>query len=273
MSERNLLPIGVFARACKLTVKALRHYDQLGLLRPAQVDPASGYRYYHPGQAREAITIALLRSIDLPLAAIHTVLAGDEPAARAALDEQRARIDRDRLRAEQALKVLDHYLHAGATLTDEVGLRFEPRTRLASRRLSIPSHDDVPATHAAFTELVTTLDAAGCRWSEPALTLLHGTADDTMTVDVAVGFTGDPSTLPDPIRPRDLPAGPVVETVHKGPYETVGIAHAAIHAWAQEHGHHASGPLREIYLNDPAHTPAEALLTRVLMPVHPDERC
>ncbi|MFD0684136.1 MerR family DNA-binding transcriptional regulator [Actinomadura fibrosa] len=63
----DLLPIGRFARLCRLSVKQLRHYDDLGLLVPARVDPASGYRYYRPAQARDALSIGLLRSLDVPL--------------------------------------------------------------------------------------------------------------------------------------------------------------------------------------------------------------
>jgi MerR HTH family regulatory protein len=63
----DLLPIGRFAKATRLSVKALRHYDELGLLRPAFVDPSSGYRYYRPAQANQAEAIRVLRSVDMPL--------------------------------------------------------------------------------------------------------------------------------------------------------------------------------------------------------------
>jgi hypothetical protein len=62
--DAALMPIGGFARLCRLSVKRLRHYDDLGLLRPAWVDPDSGYRYYRADQAREALSIGLLRSPD-----------------------------------------------------------------------------------------------------------------------------------------------------------------------------------------------------------------
>ena len=63
----DLLPIGRFAKATRLSVKALRHYDELGLLRPAFVDPSSGYRYYRPAQANQAEAIRILRSLEMPL--------------------------------------------------------------------------------------------------------------------------------------------------------------------------------------------------------------
>jgi serine/threonine protein phosphatase PrpC len=78
----GLLTIGAFARAARLTPKALRLYDESGLLPPAAVDPESGYRLYDPGQLDRARLIARLRRIGMPLADIRTVC-GLRPAAAA----------------------------------------------------------------------------------------------------------------------------------------------------------------------------------------------
>jgi hypothetical protein len=67
--DRNFMPIGRFALSCRLSVKALRHYDKLGLLKPAFVDPQSKYRYYSREQARSAVMIGMLRSLSLPIPA------------------------------------------------------------------------------------------------------------------------------------------------------------------------------------------------------------
>lgn len=69
----GLLTIGAFARAAKLTPKALRLYDELGLLPPAAVDAESGYRFYDPEQLGRAGMIARLRQIGMPLAEIRAV--------------------------------------------------------------------------------------------------------------------------------------------------------------------------------------------------------
>jgi protein phosphatase len=53
-SGQDLLPIGQFAEASRLSLKALRIYDRLGLLRPVRVDEQTGYRYYHEDQLRSA---------------------------------------------------------------------------------------------------------------------------------------------------------------------------------------------------------------------------
>jgi protein phosphatase len=81
-SRGSLLTIGAFARATRLTPKALRLYDAEGLLRPAVTDPVTGYRRYAPEQLERARLVAWLRRIGMPLAEIHGVCA--LPPARAA---------------------------------------------------------------------------------------------------------------------------------------------------------------------------------------------
>ncbi|MGW3202898.1 MerR family transcriptional regulator [Streptomyces sp. NPDC001135] len=82
----GLLTIGAFAARARLSAKALRLYDRLGLLAPAHVDEATGYRYYHAGQVERARLVALLRQLDMPLARIAEVLGaeGTEAAGRLA---------------------------------------------------------------------------------------------------------------------------------------------------------------------------------------------
>lgn len=82
----RLLTIGAFARASGLTVKALRIYADLGLLRPAAVHPDSGYRYYHPEQLELARLVARLRRTGMPLRRIRQVCAhwSDDPWQAAA---------------------------------------------------------------------------------------------------------------------------------------------------------------------------------------------
>jgi len=69
----KLLTIGEFARASRLSPKALRLYDSLGLLRPARVDQWTGYRYYSPDQLDQARLVAWLRRLDMPLATIKEI--------------------------------------------------------------------------------------------------------------------------------------------------------------------------------------------------------
>jgi len=73
--------IGEFAELSWLSPRALRLYDELGLLPPARVDPDSGYRWYAPAQLEQARLVASLRQLDIPLAQIKLILALDAAAA------------------------------------------------------------------------------------------------------------------------------------------------------------------------------------------------
>ena len=100
----ELLPIGRFARLTGLSVGALRHYDELDLLRPAVVDASTGYRRYRMSQLEDARTIARLRELEVPLEEIRDVLAADDPAVRARrLDAHRARIEARTYRLQRVL--------------------------------------------------------------------------------------------------------------------------------------------------------------------------
>lgn len=77
----ELLMIGAFSRRTRLLLKALRIYDESGLLRPVLVDPHTGYRYYSEDQAELARLIGLLRTLEMPLARIAEVVAMDPETA------------------------------------------------------------------------------------------------------------------------------------------------------------------------------------------------
>ncbi|MEV6943093.1 MerR family transcriptional regulator [Streptomyces sp. NPDC051172] len=79
--DDELLTIGAFAARARLSAKALRLYDRLGLLAPAHVDEASGSRYYRADQVERARLVALLRQLDMPLARIAEVVEADGPKA------------------------------------------------------------------------------------------------------------------------------------------------------------------------------------------------
>ena len=81
------ISIGEFARRSRLALKALRLYDERGVLVPARVDQASGYRYYGTAQLEEARLVVMLRQLQLPLAAIRELLACDPADAAARIAE------------------------------------------------------------------------------------------------------------------------------------------------------------------------------------------
>lgn len=245
----DLLPIGRFARLCRLSVKQLRHYDDLGVLPPAWTDPASGYRYYRPDQARDALMAGLLRAMGVPLPIVARVLSGD---AGSALREARDGIEADIARRRRGLRLLDRVLAEGLP-EHEVAVVREPARRVFAVRESATPLTIPDATGACVRRLLPRMSPDGL-----LVGLFPLDMADEFDVRVAVqAADGD----------EVLPGGTFAAAVHVGPYEEIPLTVHGVLAWFGDYGHTPAGPVREVYLNDPATTPPDHLETQVMVRV------
>ncbi|GLW11389.1 MerR family transcriptional regulator [Microtetraspora sp. NBRC 13810] len=262
--QDELLTIGRFARLCRLSVKQLRHYDEMGLLAPVRVDADSGYRYYAPEQARDALTIALLREMDLPLAVIAQALAA-EPGARAQIlraerDRLAERISRDRARLEMLGRLAE-----GGLPGYDVTMSREPERRLAVvRALCTPAEIGGKVEECAG-RLLPVLGKAGIAWEPPLWALYPLDLEERMEITVGVHTPRGDETPG--LEFEALPGGPVAETVHVGPYTQLPLAYNALFSAIHERGLRPRAPVREVYLAGPAEAPQEELTTRLIIPV------
>ncbi len=153
----DLMTIGEFAARTRLSPKALRLYDRLGLLRPAETDPATGYRRYRADQVGPARLIAQLRRAGLPLPAIADITARPPAAAAAAVGEYWARAEL--VTAER--RALVRYIQA--TLTGEVMTSYDIQTRAIPARTlaSVTRHLHRAETEEFFADAFARLRAAG----------------------------------------------------------------------------------------------------------------
>ncbi|NGO73576.1 MerR family transcriptional regulator [Streptomyces boncukensis] len=125
----ELLGIGAFAHASRLSPKALRLYDGLGLLPPAYVDPASGYRYYAPDQLARARLVAWLRRVGMPLARIRDVCAMEGAEAASAVRAYWDGVEADTaLRRDLAASLVDHLSGRDTTMTQTVDIQYAALT-------------------------------------------------------------------------------------------------------------------------------------------------
>ena len=115
----GLLTIGAFAKAAQLTPKALRLYDELGLMPPAAVDPESGYRYYDPAQIEQARLIASLRRIGMPLAEIRAICDLEPSAAAEAINAYWQRVTAEMAARRQLANCLVDHLSGRGTAMSE----------------------------------------------------------------------------------------------------------------------------------------------------------
>jgi DNA-binding transcriptional MerR regulator len=118
MSTDDLLSIGTFALLSGLSINALRHYDEIDLLRPACVDPVTGYRRYQRQQVGQARLICALRAVDLPIDAVREAV--DDPAGQALpmVLERHGQQLRERARALiQLAEIVDRYIEQGVGMS------------------------------------------------------------------------------------------------------------------------------------------------------------
>ncbi len=120
----ELLSIGAFSVVVGLSVPALRHYDEVGVLKPASVDPRTGYRYYSHEQVHRARTIRALRAVDLPIDELRDVVESDDEAyLRDALIAHRERMGERAFVLSQQLEALDEFIEKGVVVPQPKGSR------------------------------------------------------------------------------------------------------------------------------------------------------
>jgi DNA-binding transcriptional MerR regulator len=265
--REELLTIGRFARLCRLSVKQLRHYDEVGLLAPEWVDAGTGYRYYAPEQARDALTIALLREIDLPLAVIAEALAAQAPARARILRAERDRLA-ERITRDQARLSMLERLAADGLPGYAVSFGTEEERRLVVTRAVCAPTEVGAAVGAGVGRLMARLAATGAEWAPPLWGLYPLDPDDAMHIAVGAQPTAE-AAVPGGLELEILRGGPVAETVHIGPYAQLPLAYHALFAAVHERGLLPVAPVREAYLVAPGEASDEELTTRLILPVRP----
>ena len=155
----DLLSIGELARAGSLPVSALRYYDAAGVLRPAHVDPATGYRWYTPAQVHTARLVASLRQAGLPVADLAAVLAAPHDADTLLAQHRR--------RLEEDLAAAEAHLDAAADLLAQPGrgtvVVAELLSAVAAVRHAVGADPDWPGLAGVLLHLDgDTLRLVGC---------------------------------------------------------------------------------------------------------------
>jgi DNA-binding transcriptional MerR regulator len=235
---QDLIPIGRFAEATRLSLRALRLYDERGLLIPARVDADSGYRFYRIDQVETGRRIALLRAAGVSLEEIHSFLADPSPAR---LDAHEAALDEELSRRRRVLAYLRWSLAPKEESMFDVQTKHVPEQRYVSRSTRTRIEGLEPFIVGTIDGLTKEVTAAGAPF-----VVYHGTVNeqDDGPVEVCVpAADGD----------RVLPAGEVAFTAvpesHRQ-FPQILEPYDAIWSWAKAHGRELDGPAREIYHDD-----------------------
>ena len=280
VSTKDLLSIGRFSRVTGLTVKALRHYGDLGLLEPAYVDDETGYRYYRTDQVPDAEGIRRLRLLDLPLDDVRLILRATGPedvrrrliGHRAALEQQAA--DTSRI-LDELTRLIDgeEELVPPTDVLYQIAVKDLPEQRVLRIGERVPPDELKRVIPAAYKELFAYLRELGAEAIEPWTVTVCPFPDDDGMVDI-VNAVVTAESLPGRgrIDSGTLPACTAVCLIHKGPYEELGRSYKALSHWIDEQGLETADAPREIYWTDPEETPDAAdYVTEIAWPIVPDE--
>jgi DNA-binding transcriptional MerR regulator/effector-binding domain-containing protein len=273
VETERMLSIGRFARLTGLTVKALRHYDELGLLRPAHVDEWTGYRWYAPSQVRIAVAVRRLRSLRVPLDEIAGLIRSDEGSVREALAVHRARLEGELVETRHILAELDALIEGKEQLVTELTLDLplvdEPAGRYAVAAARVRVDDMNTYVPETIARVRAWLDARGVRCIDPPLTIFLGPDFDEW-LDVEVGWPIADTDLEgsDGIVVRELPPTRAVQHVHRGDHDGLPDVYRAFEPAIRERGLEPLELVREHYVGHPKNTPDPAdYETRIVWPV------
>lgn len=248
----ELLTIGQFSRMCWLSIKALRLYDESGLLHPANVDPASSYRYYRADQAPVARAIAILRTLDMPLAEIRELVTeSDTDKVRARLDAHRAVLQEHVRRDEQKLRRVENFIRKGAVMTYDIKIKdLEPSEVIG---LTLETSPDGISTDSGrtYTRLYDLIGREGITPAGPPRLVYHRMAEDSWTIECCAPVTGV-SQAPEGFVLRTFPGGRAAHALHVGPYDELGMAYREVEVWIDNQGLTTANPPFDVYLNDPS---------------------
>ena len=252
-----LLTIGEFSRMTHLSVKALRHYHDVGLLEPADVDGSSGYRLYAATQVPTAQLIRRFRDLEMPLDDVRSVLAAPDTAARNAaiaahLERMEYRLEQTRATVASLRALLQESLsHSG------VEFRTVASTAALAIREQVGFGDCDAWLGAAYAELYETATAAHFDIAGPAGALYAQEFFEAEIGDVVAFvpiFGGHADAPTGRVHQLDVPAAELAVMMHYGPFADIDRTYGALGTIVAERAIGIDGPIREHYLVTDAET-------------------
>ena len=268
-----MLRIGEFSKLSRISIRMLRHYDEIGLLTPEETDPFTGYRYYSEAQLITAGRINALKDMGFKLCGAAELLErweDRETLERRLLAQREAAL----LQAEEAarrLRLLDtalERLRKDEPMKYDVTVKTIPERQVASVRQIIPSYDMEGSLWEIFLKETAHMHIQD---GDPVLcsaTFYDGEYKES-DVDVEIQKTVR-GAYPDTehVKFKTMPAVEVASAVCRGSYEQIGEATAAVVSWVEASGWAFDGPAFFIYHVSPHETNnPEEFVTELCYPV------
>lgn len=273
MSNGDLLNIGTFSMLTRLTPKALRFYEERGLLVPARKE-ITGYRFYGYDQVGRGLLLRRLSDLGFGVQDMRSLLdvidgRADRSAVRAVIEARVQQVRAQSKELERIRGVLENSsFEEVLDMSQDIPKIVDAAPmRILSRRDKGAYHDVIPRL---MGELCAVLGSPNqtARACGPPMTIYHDVEfkETDADIEIAIPISGR-ITVDPPFEVRTMPGGRVVTAIHQGPYNMVGEAWGRVFKFVQENGLRPTGLCREFYMNDPAETPEAELLTEVQQPV------
>lgn len=269
-----MLRIGDFSKLSRISIRMLRHYDEIALLRPDEVDNMTGYRYYSEAQLQDAGRIQSLKELGFSLAAICEILEkyGDAKELEQFLLIRRKELEAQASETVKKLNLLDSTLKwlrkEGNIMEYEVTLKTLPKRYVASVRKIIPTYKDEGSLwEILFTETATqnVQHASPCY----GLAVFHdeGHKDADPDVEIQTSVIGSYMDTEN-VKFKTIPPIVMASAIYKGSYAQISKVNTAVANWVVENGYDFDGKSFCIYHVSPAQTAdPEELVTEVCFPV------
>jgi DNA-binding transcriptional MerR regulator len=266
------ISIGDFSRMTHLSVKALRHYHDVGVLEPAEVDPFTGYRFYNPSQVPLAQVIRRFRDLDMPLDEVRSVLAAPDLATRNRVIVAHLERMESQLAQTQATVVSLRSLLERPQAQPAIEYRSVPAARALAITETVSMADSVDWLLGAFGELDHVLGAAGADRAGPRCALYSGDVfkweAGTLVAFVPVGQQATVPARAGRVSVTEIPAAELAVAVHRGPFDDLDQTYGALGTYVTARELGVDAPIREYYLVSPLDTDdSSAWLTEVAWPV------
>jgi DNA-binding transcriptional MerR regulator len=248
--------IGDFSRATQLSVKTLRHYHEISLLEPNEIDPDSGYRYYSDEQLSTAQVIRRLRGLQMPLPDIKAFLASPDGEGRNRLIVAHlTRLEADLAQTQAAVTGLRQLLESPPA-PHEVSHRALPAMSAISIEQPVDYTQIVSWCQGALAELQAVADAQGLQRSGPPGGIyaagLFEEGHGAVTIFIPIDGPADPVGR---VSVREIPAVELAIALHQGSLADVDVTYAELATHAATHEIGIDGPVREQYLTGYLDTP------------------
>lgn len=272
------IPIGRFSLITRLSAKALRLYDERGLLVPATKDIATGYRYYSGTQIATGVSIKELCALGFSLSEIETILVAKDTGDRETVQHLFCR-RRTLIRSEvQRLQQIEALLSETGASLEMMYMSFNEPVVKETAPQRILGKRGVGRYADCISRLMTDLCGQifseanmrnGVRVTGPFMSIYHDQEyrENDATVECAAPFSGKIAVSDPEMEVQTLPGGMCLSLIYKGPYSGLHGAWSRIGAYAEEREFLATGPHREIYLNDPDTVIENELLTELQIPI------